>query len=267
MSESPEVDEAVEILQELGLKEYEAKCYVALSRLADGTAKEVSDVSEVPRTRVYDATRVLESKGLVEVRHSNPQVFRAVDVDTAIRTLQSEYESRMASLREHLERVEPVQTAERGTGTNEMWTLSGATSIGKRLQEFIGDASEELRLLVGTSDAVSGEVTDALQAATQRGVSVVVGTVSDSHRRALEDDLPGIDVSVVDLQWFVGPESEGAILRRLLLVDGDRILVSTTDDSGEVVDEHATLGSGLDNGLVVVLRRVLAGELDPGAER
>ena len=66
---------AIELLQELGLKQYEAKSFVALSRLPSGTAKEMSEVSEVPRTRIYDAIRVLESKGLVEIQHSNPQRF------------------------------------------------------------------------------------------------------------------------------------------------------------------------------------------------
>ena len=43
---------AVGLLQELGLKEYEAKSFVALTRRESGTAREISDTSEVPRTRV-----------------------------------------------------------------------------------------------------------------------------------------------------------------------------------------------------------------------
>jgi len=84
-------DQAIELLQQLGLKEYEAKSFVALARRQRGTAKDISETSEVPRTRVYDAIRVLESKGLVETQHSNPQIFRAVSIDEAVNTLQSEY--------------------------------------------------------------------------------------------------------------------------------------------------------------------------------
>ena len=40
--------EAIELLQELGLKEYEARCFVALTRLPFGTAKEISDVASAP---------------------------------------------------------------------------------------------------------------------------------------------------------------------------------------------------------------------------
>ncbi|PSP49152.1 transcriptional regulator, partial [Halobacteriales archaeon QH_7_69_31] len=39
MSTSDTLDDAVELLQQLGLKEYEARCFVGLSRLSTATAK------------------------------------------------------------------------------------------------------------------------------------------------------------------------------------------------------------------------------------
>jgi sugar-specific transcriptional regulator TrmB len=63
---------AVELLQQLGLKEYEARCFVGLTRVPSGTAKQLGEITDVPRTRVYDAVRVLEAQGLVEVQHSSP---------------------------------------------------------------------------------------------------------------------------------------------------------------------------------------------------
>src|SRR6056297_2335517 len=102
MTEISNQTRAIDLLQELGLKEYEAKSFVALARRQHGTAKDISETSDVPRTRVYDAVRVLESKGLVETQHSNPQVFRAVSIDEAVDTLQAEYIERAESLRSDL---------------------------------------------------------------------------------------------------------------------------------------------------------------------
>ena len=48
------------------MKEYEAQCFVGLSRLSSGTAKQLSEITDVPRTRVYDAIRLLEVQGLVD---------------------------------------------------------------------------------------------------------------------------------------------------------------------------------------------------------
>lgn len=106
MDEATTQDEAIELLQNLGLQQYEAKAFVALTRLPRGTAKEISDVSEVPRTRVYDAVRVLESKGLVEIQHSNPQQFRAVPIDEAADTLLQAYEKRTESLQRALRSID-----------------------------------------------------------------------------------------------------------------------------------------------------------------
>ena len=69
MSTEDTLNKAVTALQELGLKEYEAQCFVGLSRLPSGTAKQLSEITDVPRTRVYDAIRLLEAQGLVEVQH------------------------------------------------------------------------------------------------------------------------------------------------------------------------------------------------------
>nr|WP_217693461.1 helix-turn-helix domain-containing protein [Natrinema saccharevitans] len=41
-------DQAIELLQQLGLKEYEARSFVALARRQRGTAKDISETSEVP---------------------------------------------------------------------------------------------------------------------------------------------------------------------------------------------------------------------------
>jgi len=92
-------ESALELLQQLGLKEYESQAFVALSRPPawDGQTDQ-RDLGR-PRTRVYDAVRVLETKGLVEVQHTNPQQFRAVSIASSIETLRNEYDSRVESLR------------------------------------------------------------------------------------------------------------------------------------------------------------------------
>jgi HTH-type transcriptional regulator, sugar sensing transcriptional regulator len=93
-----------ELLQQLGLEEIEAKYIVALSWLRKDTTKEISETSEVPYIHVYDAIRVLETKDLVEIQHSNPQQFRAVPIEEAAETLHQEYESRTDMLIEAIER-------------------------------------------------------------------------------------------------------------------------------------------------------------------
>ena len=109
MDADPNSEEAVEVLQQLGLKEYEAKCFVGLTRLNMSTAKKLSSLTDVPRTRIYDAIRVLEAQGLVEIQHTSPQQFRAVSLEEATATLRDQYEGRVDRLHNALKTVDTVE--------------------------------------------------------------------------------------------------------------------------------------------------------------
>ena len=264
-------EEAVELLQELGLKEYEAKSFVALSRLPNGTAKEVSEISEVPRTRVYDAIRVLETKGLVEIQHSNPQQFRAVAVDEAVATLKEEYDSRTESLRRTLHDMESASADTEADTTHEVWTLSDRSAISNRTLKLIGEVQEEVVLVVGHESVYDENLVDGLRAARRRGVDVIVGTAADGLRGAVKDAVPDARVFVSGLDWLAESDGDDATeISRLLLVDRSTILISTfsTTDDGERSDETAVFGRGFDNGFVALVRRLLATgllpESDPG---
>lgn len=226
--------QAVELLQELGLKEYEARSFVALCRQDRGTAKDVSETSDVPRTRVYDAVRVLEEKGLVETQHSNPQVFRAVHIDEAVDTLRTEYADRMESLRRSLEGLDPVGDDRSTDVTHEVWAISGDTAITSRAAQLIDDADAE--------------------------VILVVGVETDEDRVAVREELPDGEVFVAGLRWLTRSDDpdDGTEISRLLMADHEAILVSsfTPSDAGRS-HEHGVFGRGFDNGLVAIVRRLM----------
>lgn len=274
MDEQSNGKQAVELLQQLGLKEYEAKSFVALTRMSDGTAKAISNVSDVPRTRVYDAIRVLETKGLVEIQHSNPQVFRAVSIDEAAATLRAEYESRTTSLEESLRAVEPAGTDPDEGVSHEVWALSGGTAITNRTRQLVEETTTELVFVVGVETAISSTVVEAIDAAVERGVNVLIGTYDEASRDELAEFVPGAEVFVSNLEWLRGnvEDGDGTTISRLLLVDRSTILVSTIHDdrSEEPSQEQAVFGRGFDNGFVTIVRRLMAMGLlpidDPGIQ-
>lgn len=254
---------ATELLQELDLKEYEARAFVALARLPKGTAKEISEISEVPRTRVYDAVRVLETKGLVEVQHSNPQQFRAVSVDEAVNTLRDEYRSRMDSLRHTLDSLDPVEDEHETDVTHEVWSLSGSEMIATRTQQLIDDAADEIVVVLGDGTVFTDPLAAGLEAASERGVDVIVGTSSRELRRRVTTELPGAEAFVSNLEWLHQSPSpdDHTEITRLLLVDRETILVSVHETDTQT--EQAVFGRGFTNGLVAIVRRLLAIGLFP----
>jgi len=269
MTDLSDQETAIELLQELGLKEYESRSFVALARLPQGTAKDISELSEVPRTRVYDAVRVLESKGLVEIQHSNPQRFRSVSVSEASETLRKEYERRIESLQSALANLESVRDVPSPDTTHEVWSLSGRDAIATRTADLLTEATEEAVFILGDADVVSAEIATSLETAADRDISVVVGTTDDSLREQIAAMLPDTSVFVSDSDWLrPGPyRSDDTRINRLLLVDGSTILVSSVSEDADGAQEYAIFGRGFNNGFVAILRRLLSLDSEPAADR
>ena len=260
MNRNPNRRTAAELLQEFGFKEYEARCFVALSRRPRGTAKQISETSGVPRTRVYDALGALETKGLVEVQHTSPKQFRAVSIDEAIGTIRAEYEARTEALRTALESVDRIDDADEVEVTHEVWSLSGTASIDGRVEQLIDEADGEVIVVSRHGSTFSEALLDRLRAASDRGVAVVVGTWDESMRERIEADLPDAEVFVSGIETLTGSPfpDDDTDLGRLLLVDQSTILVSSFTGGDDDGHERAVFGRGFDNGLVAVVRRLMA---------
>lgn len=251
---------AVEQLQQLGLKQYEAKCFVSLAKLSSGTARDISDHVDVPRTRVYEAVRVLEKEGLVEVQHSSPQRFRAIPIDEAVDILRNRYEDRIESLSDALQEVGSDESGEDEDEPleQEVWSLSEAGSISTRTQELVGEAESNIALIIGSGEALSEELIERLRDASDRGVEVVVGAVSADLTDQLRSDLPDARVFESELYWLQGGDDDDAVVGRLLLVDDNTILASSVTPHGGTSEERAIYGRGFGNSIVVIARRLLA---------
>lgn len=261
MSTDDTIDEAVEVLRQLGLKEYEARCFVGLSRLPTGTAKQLSEITEVPRTRVYDAIRVLEAKGLVVVQHSSPQQFRTVPIDEATETLRDQYEDRVDRLTRALADADSVQPEEEEP-VQEVWTMSGVDAIANRSTALIGDATEEVVLVIGDDTLLTDDLIACLNDVDD-GVDLLVGAVSEGLEDRIHATVPRATTFISGLDWLRTTDdiSNDLAIGRLLLVDRSAILVSTLVPGTR--EEQAVFGGGFRNGLIVIARRLLAQGLLP----
>ena len=224
-------EQAAGLLQQLGLKEYEAKCFVALSRMEKATAKDISEITDVPRTRVYDAIRVLEAQGMVEIQHTNPRQYRAVPVAEAAETLRQQYESRVDELEESLRDIEPAERAD-DEPVHEVWSLSGTEAITSRLLQLLDEAEEEVIVVVTTDDIFTDELIDRLNQTVKRGVNVIVGTVNEDLEEQIRDRVPRVKSFVSELEWL-HEEADGQAdvsIGRMMLVDRNMILISSVDE-------------------------------------
>ena len=248
---------AIEQLERFGLSAYAARTFVALASLGTGTARDVSQVSEVPRTRVYDAIDELHDRGLVDVLQSSPKQFWAISAETASRTFENELQHRTAILRTALRELEPIERRAKQRG---VWTVDGQMAVTERVLEFFSSADDEI-VYMTVEDLLTDDLIDGLSEAANRGVSIKLGGVSTDVQERIQDEVPG--ATMFESLWVWSDTSAG----RLMMVDGQKTLVSALvngadTDPSDPRSETAIWGEGDTNSLVVVLRAIFAWRLD-----
>lgn len=248
---------AIEQLESLGLSVYAARTFVALLRIGRATAREISNSTDVPRTRVYDAVDELQEHGLVDVQRSTPKQFWAVSAETTGRYFDRKYTDRVNRLTDALGELSPP---ERSTEQRGVWTVTGRDTVTQRIVDFVSSAEEEV-VFVTADELLTDELVASLSAASDRGVSIRFAEMSDSTEREFADRLP--EAEYFDSIWDWADTPAG----RLLLVDGETTLVSVLVDGDgdyppEPRDETAIWGTGTTNGLVIVVEALFTWQLE-----
>jgi sugar-specific transcriptional regulator TrmB len=240
---------AVKQLKALGLSTYAARTFVALVSLGEGTAQDVSELADVPRTRVYDAADELRDRGLVDVKQSSPKQFWAISTETTSRHFEQEYEHRVTSLTDALDKLDITNgsTPQRG-----VWTVTGRETVTERVVDFISAADDEV-VFMTAEELLTEEIVESLGRASDGGVSIRLAEMSDTTEDRLGQTVHGAQLFESLWDWSDTPAG------RLLMVDQEKTLVSVlVDDNGEhsleARDETAIWGAGSTNSLVVVLK-------------
>ena len=81
-------------LTELGLLESEAKIYAALVLLGYADVKDLLEILDVSKPRIYDRLRTLEEKGLIVQTSPRPVIYQAIAPNIALEMITDKYETR-----------------------------------------------------------------------------------------------------------------------------------------------------------------------------
>lgn len=252
-------EEAVMALEELGLTEYEARCFVALTRVSRGTAKEVSQVADIPRSRVYDTIERLDRKGLVNVQQTEPREYKAVSVDTACRRIREDYDSRINAAENALGNLKrPESDDDEG-----MWAITQNEHVTDRVVTFLDDADDTVHYLVPAPEVAETRIVEALASAADRGVDVYIEVPTEDEREEFADAVPGADVAVsTDIATTNEIHSEWP--GQLLMADQESIVATGIKESDlpDVTQQVAIWTYGHDHGFAVWMRELLDDRLE-----
>lgn len=90
----------LEKMQEYGLTEYEARTYLALLDLGTATARDIANLSRVPRTKIYSVLDELHQKQLAQVIPERPKRYEVVPFDVYLQQFEHRYLARLRQIEE-----------------------------------------------------------------------------------------------------------------------------------------------------------------------
>jgi sugar-specific transcriptional regulator TrmB len=149
-------------LRDLGFSQYETSCYLALIANHPSNGSQLSKLSGIARSRIYDVLRNMSRKGLVQEVGNGQYV--PIPPDELIKRLRHQFEGNLSILEEQLHEVANESTYEY------IWAIFGYNQVIKRAIELIKAARKEVyvRLFPETAKHLDKYLHDALG----RGVDI-----------------------------------------------------------------------------------------------
>lgn len=220
-------------LHEMGLSDYEASAYLALLQHGQGTAKEIADTSDIPKSRVYDVLEKLESKGFVTIQMGRPKKYGAIEPDLAVEQYLNYKRNRFDDSISKLETIGDQFVSELQSNQFQykhhdefdiFWSYEGKNYLLEQTGQMCSHANSEIRMLT-THDSFRRIVShhkEVLSKQAERGVEI----------RVLINDLDQLDDVVLETaQKWATIEPIDEILGRIYLFDKDRILIAFRNDA------------------------------------
>lgn len=230
--------ETLDALEDLGLNMYERKIYSALISRGVSTAGELSEMTNVPRSRAYDVLESLAEKGFAILKPSKPMQYVAVPPEEA---LENTKENHREELQEKIDKIDRFKESEAVQELQGLYnegvqrvdpgemagTLKGRYNVYKHLGNMFSDAESEIKIMTtedGLTDLQENHM-EELEAAREAGVNVrVLAPVTDGNREAFEAVADVADVRHLHDDLDAKPES------RVHIVDDEGVVFSLTGD-------------------------------------
>lgn len=179
---------AIDALEQVGFSTYEARVYLGLLKQNPITGYQLSKLSGVPRSRIYETLERLVAKGYAVALQTEPASYSPLTAYELVAHLQEQFDGTLSTLEAELKKVSTAQA------TESIWNLRGREDILRRARTMISHAEESV-YLVGW-EATIQELQPELEAADRRGIRIVLISCGESalevgkhYRHAFESEL------------------------------------------------------------------------------
>jgi sugar-specific transcriptional regulator TrmB len=166
---------AVNIINELGFTNSQARAYVTLAAYGSLGVVDISKLSEVHRTDLYRVIKELERKGFVERIISHPTMFEAAPLDVCLDFLLQEKEAKLRKLRNEvleLKRTFVFKTGKKKPAGESKFILVPGRRVVERIIQSIDETEKSAELIISSLRFIKGmfAFSDNVKKSWDRGV-------------------------------------------------------------------------------------------------
>jgi len=215
------------------LNMYEARVWTALLSRGVSTAGELSNISDVPRSRTYDILETLEKKGFIVMKLGKPIKFVALKPEEVIERVKKNLVSEAT---EKSKRLDKLKSEEILGELNTLFTqgikfvepsdlsgsLKGRQNVYNHLDMMIREAEKSITI-VTTAPGLNRKLEalmPSLEKAKKRGVTIRIASKIDDTNKEIAKDLS----KVAEVR------NTGEIRARFAIVDSEQLLFMVLDD-------------------------------------
>jgi len=231
--------ELLKKIKDFGLNSYEAKIWTALLSRGVSSAGELSDISNVPRSRTYDVLESLEKKGFVMMKLGKPIKYMAISPNEVIDVIKKkikEESSRQEMSMEELRKSDVLEqlTQLHTTGidmvepTELVGMIKSRDSVYDYMESMLKKAEKSVYIMTSSEGIIRKiqHLEKTMKKVADKGVTIKVLISGTKDVDKIEKQLKGI----AEVRTISDVKS------RFMLVDDDKLLFFITNDK----DVHPT---------------------------
>jgi len=213
---------------------YEVKVWTALLSRGTSTAGELSNISDVPRSRTYDILESLEKKGFILMKLGKPIKFVALKPEEVIERVKKNL---VKFAKERTERLEKLHDDEVLGELNQLFTkgikfvepsdlsgsMRGRQNLYNHMDMMIRGAEKSITI-VTTRDGLNRKMEilmPTLDKCKKRGVKIRIAAPVDSSNLSVAKDFKKV-AEIKDI--------EGKMKARFIVIDGNQLMFMLLDD-------------------------------------
>lgn len=143
----PVSDKLKKAFHKLGLTDYEMRSYLALLEHGEMTANQISEVADVPYSKIYEVLESLEKKGWIGSEGGRPARFYPRSLSTALEISRMRIEKDLKNIeRTLLIELLPLRKGAGSREKHDVWVLRGELNILSKLRSLLSNCDMELQV-------------------------------------------------------------------------------------------------------------------------